>query len=84
VLGDLEGIELAESDVECCGGAGTYGFKSEKREIAFRVGQPLAARAREHGAEVVACDSETCRWHIQQLTGLPAQHPVELLAEALA
>ena len=83
LLGTLEGIELAESDVECCGGAGTYGFKSEKREIALRVGQPLAARAREHAAEVVACDSETCRWHIQQLTGLPARHPVELLAEAL-
>jgi glycerol-3-phosphate dehydrogenase subunit C len=84
VLGGLEGIELAESGVECCGSAGTYGFKADKREIAFRVGRPLAERAREHAAELVACDSETCRWHIQQLTGLPARHPVELLAEAWA
>jgi len=84
VLSRLEGMELAESGVECCGSAGTYGFKADKREIAFKVGRPLAERAREHGAEVVACDSETCRWHIQQLTGLPARHPVELLAEAWA
>jgi glycerol-3-phosphate dehydrogenase subunit C len=82
LLGTLQGIELAESGVECCGSAGTYGFKGDKREIAFRVGQPLAERAREHSAEVVACDSETCRWHIQQLTGLPARHPIELLDEA--
>jgi glycerol-3-phosphate dehydrogenase subunit C len=81
-LSGLEGIELAESGVECCGVAGTYGFKSEKHEIARRVGEPLRARAVEHGAEVVACDSETCRWQIHALTGLPARHPVELLAEA--
>jgi glycerol-3-phosphate dehydrogenase subunit C len=82
LLSGLEGMELAESGVECCGSAGTYGFKADKREIAFRVGRPLAERAREHDAEVIACDSETCRWHIQQLTGLPARHPVELLDEA--
>jgi glycerol-3-phosphate dehydrogenase subunit C len=84
LLGGLEGMELAESGVECCGSAGTYGFKADKRAIAFRVGQPLAERAREHAAELVACDSETCRWHIQQLTGLPARHPIELLDEAWA
>jgi glycerol-3-phosphate dehydrogenase subunit C len=84
LLAGLQGMELEESGVECCGSAGTYGFKADKREIAFRVGQPLAERAREHAAELVACDSETCRWHIQQLTGLPARHPVELLDEAWA
>jgi glycerol-3-phosphate dehydrogenase subunit C len=83
LLGGLEGIELAESGVECCGIAGTYGLKAEKYAIARRVGGPLVERAREHGAEVVACDSETCRWQIQHLTGLPARHPVELVGEAL-
>ena len=82
MLGGLEGIELAESGVECCGIAGTYGFKSEKFEIARRVGEPLRARASDHRAEQVACDSETCRWQIRALTGLPARHPVELLDEA--
>jgi glycerol-3-phosphate dehydrogenase subunit C len=41
-----------------------------------------ARSAVEHGAELVACDSETCRWQIRALTGLPARHPIELLAEA--
>jgi glycerol-3-phosphate dehydrogenase subunit C len=81
LLSGLEGIELAESGVECCGVAGTYGLKSEKFEIGRRVGEPLRARAAEHAAELVACDSETCRWQIHALTGLPARHPVELLAD---
>lgn len=84
LLGTVAGLEVSESDVECCGGAGTYGFKAEKREIAQLVGAPLRALARERRAVLVACDSETCRWHIAQLTGLPARHPIELLAEALA
>jgi glycerol-3-phosphate dehydrogenase subunit C len=83
LLAGLEGIELADSGVECCGIAGTYGFKTEKHDIARRVGEPLRARGAEHRAEEFACDSETCRWQIRALTGLPARHPVELLAEAI-
>ncbi|HXM55563.1 MAG TPA: anaerobic glycerol-3-phosphate dehydrogenase subunit C [Candidatus Dormibacteraeota bacterium] len=83
LLAGLAGIELADSGVECCGVAGTYGFKAEKYDIARRVGAPLQRRAAEHRAERVACDSETCRWQIEALTGLPARHPVELLAEAM-
>lgn len=82
VLGGIEGLELVESGVECCGVAGTYGFKIEKHGIANRVGEPLRARAAEHRSELAACDSETCRWQIEALTGLGARHPVELLDEA--
>lgn len=76
-------IELAESGVECCGIAGTYGLKAEKYEVARRVGAPLVERAQEHKADIVACDSETCRWQIHHLTGLPVSHPVELVRDAL-
>ncbi|MGH7776694.1 MAG: anaerobic glycerol-3-phosphate dehydrogenase subunit C [Candidatus Dormibacterales bacterium] len=82
LLAELEGIQLAESGVECCGIAGTYGLKAEKHEIARRVGEPLAARAAQHQAQLVACDSESCRWHIGRLTGLETRHPVEVLLEA--
>ncbi len=79
LLQDLRGIDLAESNVECCGIAGTYGLKREKYAIAQRVGAPIRERADEHHADLVACDSETCRWQIEHLTGLSARHPVELL-----
>ncbi|MBO0683630.1 MAG: anaerobic glycerol-3-phosphate dehydrogenase subunit C [Candidatus Dormibacteraeota bacterium] len=84
MLETLEGISLAESGVECCGIAGTYGLKAEKHQISRDVGAGLVERAREHGAQLIACDSETCRWQSTLLTGLPARHPIELLAEVLA
>jgi glycerol-3-phosphate dehydrogenase subunit C len=43
------------------------------------VGAPVFAGVREGGAELSACDSETCRWWISDVTGRPSVHPVELL-----
>jgi glycerol-3-phosphate dehydrogenase subunit C len=31
---------------------------------------------------MTACDTETCRWHIERQTRLPSRHPVEVLAAA--
>jgi glycerol-3-phosphate dehydrogenase subunit C len=84
VLEGLAGAEVESSRVECCGIAGTYGLKAEKYGIARRVGEALVARAEEVRPDLVACDSETCRWHIAAMTGLPARHPIELLDQAQA
>ncbi len=75
-------LDVIESRADCCGIAGTYGFKREKYEIAMRVGRPLFDHVRESGVSLVACDSETCRWQIVHATGVQAVHPVELLAKA--
>ena len=47
--------------------------------IATAVGEPVFAGVRDGGAELSACDSETCRWWISEKTGVPSVHPVELL-----
>lgn len=75
-------LEVVETDVECCGIAGTYGLKSEKYDIAMAVGAPLFRQVRETASEVAACDSETCRWQITSATGIPSVHPVEVLHRA--
>lgn len=75
-------LELIETDRECCGVAGTYGLKTEKYPIAMRVGAPLFADIAAARADCVACDSETCRWHIAKATGVPSVHPLELLHRA--
>ena len=75
-------LNISESRVACCGVAGTYGYKSEKYQIAMEVGRPLFDFVREVGGPVAVCDSETCRWQISHGTGLPSVHPVELLAYA--
>jgi glycerol-3-phosphate dehydrogenase subunit C len=38
--------------------------------------------AAKAGARQAACDSETCRWQIEQSTGVRTRHPIEILAEA--
>jgi glycerol-3-phosphate dehydrogenase subunit C len=76
LIPDLNVIEL---DADCCGIAGTYGLKKEKYEISMTVGKPLFRDVWESGANLAACDSETCRWQIEHGTGVHAVHPVELL-----
>jgi glycerol-3-phosphate dehydrogenase subunit C len=46
------------------------------------VGERLFRDVYESGANVVACDSETCRWQIEHGTDVHAVHPVELLYRA--
>ncbi|MGH8874450.1 MAG: anaerobic glycerol-3-phosphate dehydrogenase subunit C, partial [Acidimicrobiia bacterium] len=75
-------LQVVESKAACCGIAGTYGYKTEKYQIAMDVGRPLFDLVREVDGPVALCDSETCRWQITHATGTPAVHPVELLAAA--
>jgi glycerol-3-phosphate dehydrogenase subunit C len=75
-------LTLVDSQVACCGIAGTYGYKKEKYQIAMDIGQPLFDFIQQIAGPVVVCDSETCRWQITHATGIPAVHPVELLAIA--
>jgi glycerol-3-phosphate dehydrogenase subunit C len=78
----IPGLRAVEIDADCCGIAGTYGFKAENRQIAEDVGAHLFGRIREMGATMAVCDTETCRWHIGQMTGARMAHPIELLAQA--
>jgi glycerol-3-phosphate dehydrogenase subunit C len=79
----VPGLEVVESGATCCGVAGTYGYKEEKYQIAMDVGRPLFDRVVEVGGPVAICDSETCRWQIEHGTGVPAIHPIEIMAYAL-
>jgi glycerol-3-phosphate dehydrogenase subunit C len=76
----IPGLQLIDSRATCCGIAGTYGYKSEKYQIGMDVGEPLFNFIRTINSPLVVCESETCRWQITHATGIPAIHPVELLA----
>ena len=75
-------LQVVEQTAQCCGIAGTYGFKAEKYAIAMEVGRPLFESVQACDPDLVACDSETCRWQIAHATGVPVVHPVELLHRA--
>jgi len=82
VLGLIPGLNIIDSHLACCGVAGTYGYKKEKYKISMDVGQPLFDFIQQSDSLLAICDSETCRWQITHGTGIPAVHPVELLAAA--
>jgi glycerol-3-phosphate dehydrogenase subunit C len=78
----VPGLRAIELDADCCGVAGTYGYKKEKYEISMTVGERLFNELRDSHGDVTACDSETCRWQIEHGSGTHAVHPVELLHRA--
>ncbi len=80
----IPGLTIIDSLATCCGIAGTYGYKSEKYQIAMEVGRPLFDFIKREVAQspLIVCDSETCRWQITHATGKPAVHPAEILAKA--
>jgi glycerol-3-phosphate dehydrogenase subunit C len=72
-------LRVIENDATCCGIAGTYGLKREKYDIAMKVGAGLFDQIAGARPDLAVCDSETCRWHIQEATGVRTVHPVEVL-----
>ncbi|HLB64066.1 MAG TPA: anaerobic glycerol-3-phosphate dehydrogenase subunit C [Anaerolineales bacterium] len=83
VLRRIPGLRLAVSESECCGVAGTYGLKREKYGVAHAVGAGLLEQVRSADLDFVITDSETCRWWISGHAGVPAHHPVEIVARSL-
>ena len=79
----IPGVEFTLLDSNCCGIAGTYGFKKENYEAAQAIGAPLFEQIRTVAPDVVACDCETCKWQIEMSTGFPVQNPISILAEAI-
>ncbi|WP_091968027.1 anaerobic glycerol-3-phosphate dehydrogenase subunit C [Propionibacterium cyclohexanicum] len=78
----VPGVQVVESDENCCGIAGTYGLKKEKYEIAQAVGRPLFEKIKATNKEFAVCDTETCRWQIREGSGAKTVHPIHLIHAA--
>lgn len=79
----IPGLELTVLDSNCCGIAGTYGFKKENYEVSQKIGKPLFDQIRGIAPDYVACECETCKWQIEGSTQVPVKNPVSILAEAI-
>ncbi|HGH5979908.1 TPA: anaerobic glycerol-3-phosphate dehydrogenase subunit GlpC [Kluyvera georgiana] len=84
LLRQIPGLELQVLESQCCGIAGTYGFKSENYPTSQAIGAPLFAQIEASGADLVITDCETCKWQIEMSTSKRCEHPITLLARALA
>lgn len=79
----IPGVEFTMLDSNCCGIAGTYGFKKENYEVSQAIGKPLFDQIKSLDPDYVACDCETCKWQIEMSTGYTVMNPVSILARAL-
>ncbi|MCE7627671.1 anaerobic glycerol-3-phosphate dehydrogenase subunit C, partial [Vibrio fluvialis] len=80
----IPGLELIVLDSECCGLAGTYGFKAENYDVSMKIGSHLFDSIKASDADFAITDCETCKWQIEENTALETIHPISLLAQALA
>jgi len=78
------GFDVVTSSVECCGMAGSFGYKRDYYELSMAVGEDLFAqvRAAEQGSgqRTLVASGTSC--HEQLWAGLQREvfHPAELLA----
>ena len=89
VLGRLPGVDVQSTTAECCGMAGSYGYKTGTYEISRELGRRLvgeiddieAAAGGRGPAEILACGT-SCRAQLRELGGEVPRHPIEFVEEA--
>ena len=69
----------------CCGMAGSFGYEEEHYDLSMQIGElVLFPTVRQQAAEVIiAAPGTSCRHQIHDGTGRTAQHPAEILFDAL-
>jgi iron-sulfur cluster protein len=75
------GFDVVTSDVECCGMAGSFGYKTEYYELSMDVGSTLAEQftADSTRDRTVVASGTSCLEQLDSLLERPSQHPLELL-----
>ncbi|WP_336330094.1 LUD domain-containing protein [Haloarcula sp. CGMCC 1.2071] len=76
------GYDVVTSDVECCGMAGSFGYKSDYYELSMDVGDRLRTQLRDDGVQdrPVVASGTSCLEQIDALLERQPRHPIELLA----
>jgi len=77
------GFDVVTSSVECCGMAGSFGYKKDFYELSLAVGQDLfeqVRKAEEGGQRTLLASGTSCTEQLQAGLNREVLHPVELLA----
>jgi iron-sulfur cluster protein len=72
------GASVRTSDVECCGMAGSFGYKEQYYDLSVDVGDPLAEDFA--AADRVVASGTSCADQLESLLDAGASHPIELIA----
>ncbi|SOD89068.1 FAD-binding and (Fe-S)-binding domain-containing protein [Spirosoma fluviale] len=68
----------------CCGMAGSFGYEAEHYELSMQIGEMVLFPAvRQAETAIISAAGTSCRHQIKDGTGRKAQHPAEILFDAL-
>jgi Fe-S oxidoreductase len=75
------GFDVATSDVECCGMAGSFGYKSEYYDLSVDVGESLVDQftTDDTADRAVVASGTSCLEQLDALLSRRPAHPVRLL-----
>jgi Fe-S oxidoreductase len=73
------GYDVRVSETECCGMAGSFGYKTDYYELSMDVGEPLREQFGDTDRTVVASGT-SCGEQLDALLESTPMHPVELIA----
>ncbi len=95
LLGSIPGLDLRVTSSECCGMAGSFGYKTDYHALSVELGRRLVTELDalgedgeagtpgvDGGCRILACGT-SCRSQIVDLGQRRACHPVELIDERL-
>lgn len=95
LLGSIPGVDLRVTSVECCGMAGSFGYKTDYYPLSAELGRRLVTELDalgeggnagtsgvDEGCRILACGT-SCRAQIVDLGKRRACHPVQLIDERL-
>jgi iron-sulfur cluster protein len=81
------GFNVITSSVECCGMAGSFGYKKDFYDVSLRVGEDLKRQIDEaqktHKDMVILANGASCDDQIHSFKGKEIFHPAELLERFL-
>jgi iron-sulfur cluster protein len=76
------GFDVVTSSVECCGMAGSFGYKKGFYELSIAVGEDLVKQVRaseQDGPRALIASGTSCQEQLHGMLRRPVLHPLELL-----
>jgi len=81
------GFDVETSSVECCGMAGSFGYKKEFYDLSIRVGEDLCNQIKnaqnKKGKIVIVASGISCHDQVYDMIGIKTLHPAELISQFL-
>ncbi|ANF70745.1 sn-glycerol-3-phosphate dehydrogenase subunit C [[Haemophilus] ducreyi] len=84
LLKQIPELEVVVLPSQCCGIAGTYGFKAENYQTSQAIGRTLFEHINDGDFDYVISECETCKWQVDMSSNVSCIHPITLLSMALA